>query len=111
MALTLRSLASAAKRRAQRAHEHVEEARHELAVANAELDHAIPSGDASRIRDAHERTRHAEQAVEDASEELEVVGELLAEDVPASGSGTAQSAASGEGMRELLKSLRSARKY
>ena len=107
MALTLRSLASAAKRRAQRAHDHVEEARRELVVANEELDHAIPSGEVNRIRHAHERTQGAERALAQASEELEVVGELLSE-----GDGTAPPAGmttSGEGVRSLIKSLRPVR--
>ena len=107
MALTLRSLASAAKRRAQRAHAHVEEARRELVVANEELEGALPSGDVTRIRHAHERTLGAERAVAQASEELEVVGELLSdpeEPVPAPGATT-----SGEGVRSLIKSLRPGR--
>ena len=107
MALTLRSLASAAKRRAQRAHAHVEEARRELVVANEELEGAIPSGDVTRIRHAHERTQGAERAVAQASEELEVVDALLAErdePVPSAGMTT-----SGEGVRSLVKSLRPGR--
>ena len=107
MALTLRSLASAAKRRAQRAHDHVEAARRELVVANEEFDEAIPSGDVTRIRDAHERTQGAERAVAQASEELEVVGELLAESEEAGPS--AGTSASGEGIRSLIKSLRPGR--
>lgn len=104
MALTLRSLASAAKRRARRAHEHVEEARQELAAANEELQVAIPSGDVSRVRDAHERTQSAERAVVEASEELDVVRELLSEDAGAER--LAGASASGEGVRSLIKSLR-----
>lgn len=108
MALTLRSLASAAKRRAYRAHEHVEDAQRELVVANSELDSAIPSGDLGRIRHAHERTQVAERAVAEASHELEVVGELLTEG--AEGERPAEANASGEGMRSLIKSLRQPRK-
>lgn len=107
MALTLKSLATAARRRAERAHGHVEEARQELAKANEELDSAIPSGDTDRIRQAHERTQCAEQAVVEASDDLDVVGELLSEApefVPPA------AAASGEGVRSLVKSLRQARR-
>jgi hypothetical protein len=108
MALTLRSLASAAKRRAQRAQQHVQQAEEDLQVANSELDRAIPSGDVTQIQHARQRTGQAERAVADAAEELEVVGELLAEDGPVEH--RAGSDASGAGVRGLVKSLRSTRK-
>lgn len=77
-------------------------------MANEELDKAIPSGDMTRIRNAHDRTQGAERAVEEASEELEVVGELLSEDDKAERPDSAS--ASGDGVQSLLKSLRSTRK-
>ena len=108
MALTLRSLASAAKRRASRAHAHVEDARRELVAANADLDKAIPSRDVRRIRRAHDRTLGAERAVAQASHELEVVGELLSEGTEPGR--PADTSSSGEGVRSLVESLRQARK-
>lgn len=107
MALTLRSLATAAKRRAQLAHVHVEQARHELAAANQELDDAIPTGDVSRIRGAHERTQEAEREVTEASEELEVVGELLSDGSEPERPG--EQGAPGQGVRSLAKLLRQGR--
>jgi hypothetical protein len=108
MALTLRSLASAAKRRAERAQEHLHDAQEQLAVANTELDSAIPSGDVARLQHARERTGQAEQAAIAAAQELEVVGVLLADDAQATRA--PGSDASGEGVANLVKTLRATRK-
>lgn len=104
MALTLKSLASAARRRVQLAQAHVGIAHEQLGLANSELEEAIPSGNVERIRGAHERTQRAEEAVFQATGELEVAGELLAEDAQAPARGEASP--SGMGVRSLLDTLR-----
>lgn len=106
MALTSKSLASAAKRRVDLAREHVHDAEGKLDVANKELEESIPSGDLCRIESAHVLTQRAEHAVTQASAELDVATELLAEGAE----GQVRKDASGTGVRSLMESLRSRRK-
>lgn len=106
MALTPRSLASAARRRVDRAQQHVHEAEEQLGEANKELAASIPSGDVNRIRYAHAVTQKAEKAVAGAADELDVAGELLSEEPQAD----AGADASGAGVRSLIDSMRSKRK-
>ena len=104
MALTSRSIASAAKRRVNMAQRHVHDAQEKLVTANQELAESIPTGDVGRIRYAHVVTQRAEKEVAEAAGELDVAGELLAEGpVP-----TAKAEGSGVGVRSLVKNLRSA---
>ncbi len=101
MALTTDSLRSVAHRKAQRAHEKVRVAEHELEAANETLKEAIPLRDVEAITEAAERTLRAEGEVHDAAHELEAVDELLREATAAAHA----DGASGHGAKALLPYL------
>jgi hypothetical protein len=101
MALTSRSVTSAAKRRAQRAFKKVLAAESKLVAANSSLRDASTRG-RSDLGEAANQTLAAEHDLREAAKELEVVTELLAE--PAAGT-PSDDGRSGEGLDSLLPHL------
>lgn len=105
MALSLKSLAEVAQKRARRARASIQRAEARLKVANSTLERAIPNGHAKAIEDAHEDTKCAEHAVQSANEDLQVVEELL-DTERSSDSAQYPSHATGEGLKSLVEMLR-----
>jgi len=104
MALSARSVAAAAKLKAQRASRKLADAEQELAKANQELQDAIPPTSTSRIAQVAKRTVAAEKEVHEAAEEVEAVKTLL-DDVPPDHTDTAGQR-SGSGSMSALRYLR-----
>lgn len=104
LSLSVQSINDAAKKRAQRALVNVELAEEQLKSANQTLEKAIPEGDIDEIQSAHEETKEAEGAVAKAHADLEVVETLLDAAVPVDKDAPAK-AASGEGLKSLMKLL------
>jgi hypothetical protein len=104
MALSARSVATAAKLKAERASRKLRTAEQELAKANQELQQAIPADSAPVVARAAKRTIAAEKDVHDAAEEVEAVKTLL-DDVPDDDPHRA-GRRSGEGSKSVLPHLR-----
>jgi len=102
MALTLQSLAAAARRKTLRAKEHVEAAEADLQDANKHLEQAIPLGDTDEIKQAHEQTQRAEAEVAKAAKELQSAEQLLVDHV------THAAKHFGEGVESVIDQLSAA---
>lgn len=105
MALTSKSVTSAARRRAERAYRKVKAAELELAAANTALHDAARIG-SPEVISATSQTVEAERHVQEAGRELHMVAELLED---GSGERQAPTGASGEGLHSLLPHLRNRR--
>lgn len=105
MALNSRSLAAAAKKKAQLAQSKVLSAKTELDAANSALKRALPKRDIPSIAEAAKRTVVAEEELVTAAEELEGVNHLL-DDQLASGGGPAPGRRSGQGAKSVVPHLK-----
>lgn len=105
MALTSRSVTSAARRRAERAYRKLKAAQLELAAVNAAL-RETPRINSPEVASAASRTVQAERHVQEAGKELQMIAELLEEE---SAPSQILTGASGEGLDSLLPHLRNRR--
>lgn len=107
MALSARSIAAAAKKKAQHVQDKVRSAEHDLKVANETLQELIPTPNSARVRRAAARTAAAEIQMRQAADELDAVKALLDDSAQ-----TAEPAAghrSGEGSKSVLPHVKAGR--
>jgi hypothetical protein len=107
MALNARSIAAAARKKAQHVQDTVRGAEHDLKVANEALQGLTPAGSGARVRRVAARTAAAEAQMRQAADELEAVKALL--DDSAQPDTAPAGRRSGEGSQSVLHHVKSSR--
>ena len=107
MALTARSIAAAARKKAQHVQDTVRGAEHDLKVANETLQEIAPVHSGARVRRAAVRTAAAEEQMRQAADELEAVKALLDDSVQPDD--TPAGHRSGEGSQSVLPHVKASR--
>lgn len=107
MALSARSIAAAARKKAQHVQDTVRGAEHDLKVATETLQEIAPADSGARVKRAAARTAAAEEQMRQAADELEAVKALLDDSARVDEAGAGNR--SGEGSQSLLPHVKASR--